>query len=162
MDKRLKEAVGRVVEGLDQRFSMVHETGGETFRVVRLADVKTALEALADVLQPDEQPDPEDPFYYWTVRFGVHPRWIADGFQLTDERALEMLSNTLDYAYVDRELAAKVVAAPDPAAIRAEQHGEARVVLSDGKETRYEPRMCECGEMLTGQGCGCESEPEEE
>ena len=43
------------------------------------------------------------------VEFEVDQSWIDDGFDITDESALEMLSNALPYAYVDTELSAKVV-----------------------------------------------------
>jgi hypothetical protein len=59
--------------------------------------------------------------YTWTVQFTVSETWVEDGFNLTDERALDMLAKTLSYAYIDRELAAKVVTAPDPKDIRRAQ-----------------------------------------
>lgn len=48
----------------------------------------------------------------FTVTFRVAPCWVADGFNLTDERALEMLSNDLQYATISEELDAQVIAAP--------------------------------------------------
>jgi len=48
----------------------------------------------------------------FTVTFRIAPCWIADGFNLTDERALEMLSNDLRYATIGEELDAQVIAAP--------------------------------------------------
>lgn len=42
--------------------------------------------------------------------------WVADGFDLTDDRALQMLAGDLSYAY-GHELGAKVIKAPKPAAI---------------------------------------------
>jgi hypothetical protein len=59
--------------------------------------------------------------YTWTVQFTVSETWVEDGFNLTDEHALDMLAKTLSYAYIDRELAAKVVQAPDPKDIRRAQ-----------------------------------------
>lgn len=47
----------------------------------------------------------------WTVEFSVDSFWVADGFDLTDERAKEMLANDLGYAY-GYELGAKVVKYP--------------------------------------------------
>lgn len=44
----------------------------------------------------------------WTVEFAVDSSWVADGFDLTDERAKEMLANDLRYAY-GHEFKAKVV-----------------------------------------------------
>lgn len=50
--------------------------------------------------------------FSWTVRFEVDETWVADGFELTDERALAMLRKDLSYAY-DHELGAKVLKSPD-------------------------------------------------
>ena len=44
----------------------------------------------------------------WTVEFSVDSSWVADGFDLTDERAKSMLNNDLTYAY-GHELKAKVI-----------------------------------------------------
>jgi len=48
----------------------------------------------------------------WTVQFEVDEIWVADGFVMTDQRALEMLSNDLAYANMNSELGAKVIKAP--------------------------------------------------
>jgi hypothetical protein len=101
---------------------------------------------------PEPTLDPGDPFYYWTVRVGVHPRWVADGFQLTDERAKDWVAEDLGYAY-EHEVSAAVVEAPDPAAIRAEQNG----TETDG----HKPRMCKCGEAVDGDCCSCNPETED-
>lgn len=45
--------------------------------------------------------------FKWTVEFEVSENWVADGFDLTDERALAMLQNDLGYAY-NHELKARV------------------------------------------------------
>lgn len=50
--------------------------------------------------------------YSWIVRFDVAPMWVADGFNLSDERALSMLGKTLGYACMSSELAARVLAGP--------------------------------------------------
>ena len=47
----------------------------------------------------------------WTVEFAVDSSWVADGFDLTDERAKEMLNQDLRYAY-GHELGAKVLKYP--------------------------------------------------
>ncbi len=47
----------------------------------------------------------------WTVEFSVSDNWVADGFDLTDERALDMLTSDLRFAYSD-ELKAKVTKTP--------------------------------------------------
>lgn len=48
----------------------------------------------------------------WTVEFSVDEIWVADGFDLTDERALDMLSSDLAFAMPEVELQAKVIKAP--------------------------------------------------
>lgn len=60
------------------------------------------------------------PKFRWTVELEVAEVWVADGFDLTDERAVEMLNNDLRYAST-YELGAKIIRAPDPAAIRKAQ-----------------------------------------
>lgn len=47
----------------------------------------------------------------WTVQFSVDESWVADGFDLTEERAKEMLNCDLRYAY-GHEIGAKVLKAP--------------------------------------------------
>lgn len=47
----------------------------------------------------------------WTVEFAVDSSWVADGFDLTDERAKEMLNQDLRYAY-GHELGAKILKYP--------------------------------------------------
>jgi hypothetical protein len=66
-------------------------------------------------------PNPADDMFRWTVEFEVAETWVADGFDLTDQRAIEMLSGDLRYANVDAELGAKVITAPDPKEIRKAQ-----------------------------------------
>lgn len=50
--------------------------------------------------------------FKWVVEFEVDLTWVEDGFDLTDERALNMLSHDLSYAHIDTELGAKVLKAP--------------------------------------------------
>ncbi len=59
--------------------------------------------------------------YKWTVEFEVDASWVADGFDLTNDRALDMLAHDLSYAYIGTELSAKVIKAPKREAIRKEQ-----------------------------------------
>ncbi len=63
--------------------------------------------------------------FSWTVRFTVSGTWVADGFDLDHERAMNMLRNDLSYAY-EHEVSAQVLEAPPPAAIQAMQgeHGD--------------------------------------
>lgn len=60
-------------------------------------------------------------FYKWTVEFQVAAVWVADGFELTDDRALDMLASDLGWAHINTDLRAKVIKAPTKAAIRKEQ-----------------------------------------
>lgn len=59
-------------------------------------------------------------FYKWTVEIEVEVSWIADGFDLTNERAHDMLVHSLPYAY-NYELKAKVLSKPPDKAIAKEQ-----------------------------------------
>lgn len=59
--------------------------------------------------------------YSWIVRLDVAPEWVADGFSLGDQRALEMLGKTLSYANMSHELAARVLVAPSALRIAREQ-----------------------------------------
>lgn len=61
----------------------------------------------------------------WVVEFSVSPIWVEDGFDLTNERALEMLANDLQYAYGETELGAKVLKAPSSILIKRIQGYEA-------------------------------------
>lgn len=49
--------------------------------------------------------------FKWTVTFEVDPEWVADGFNLTAARSLEMLANELPFAHYS-DLDARVVKAP--------------------------------------------------
>jgi hypothetical protein len=50
--------------------------------------------------------------FKWTVEFEVDEMWVADGFSLSNLRALEMLGTELDYADMTTELSARVIKAP--------------------------------------------------
>lgn len=62
-----------------------------------------------------------DKRYTWVVRFDVAPEWVADGFVMTDETALDMLSDKVGFANMETELAARVIAAPSALDIAKEQ-----------------------------------------
>jgi hypothetical protein len=49
--------------------------------------------------------------FKWTVEFEVAECWVADGFDLTDERAHDMLAQRLSAAY-GHELKARVIKYP--------------------------------------------------
>lgn len=67
----------------------------------------------------DNEPDATK-FFKWTVEFEVNETWVADGFELTDERAKEMIEREVGYSY-SHETRAKVVKAPTHAEIRKAQ-----------------------------------------
>lgn len=58
----------------------------------------------------------------WIVEFVVADSWVADGFQMTDERAVSMIQNELPHAY-SHEVTAQVVKSPDPKVIKQLQSG---------------------------------------
>jgi len=58
----------------------------------------------------------------WTVRFSVDPSWVADGFDLTDDRAKEMIEKDLSYSY-GFETKAKVLTRPDQKLVKGLQDG---------------------------------------
>lgn len=58
--------------------------------------------------------------FTWLVEFTVAETWVADGFDLDDERALGMLANDL-FSADGRELSAKVIRAPSKPSIRKAQ-----------------------------------------
>ena len=60
--------------------------------------------------------------YKWTVEFEVAAAWVADGYDMDDERAKEMLASDLSYAY-ENEVSARVIEAPDADALRIERGG---------------------------------------
>lgn len=59
--------------------------------------------------------------YKWIVEFQVSSVWVEDGFNLTKERALDMLANDLQMAEIGHELKAKIIKAPKANEIRKEQ-----------------------------------------
>lgn len=56
--------------------------------------------------------------FKWVVEFEVDQVWVADGFNLNDDSAFEMLNERLGYAY-EHELSARVIKAPDSKRIKA-------------------------------------------
>lgn len=72
----------------------------------------------------------------WTVEFSVDSSWVADGFDLTDERAKSMLANDLRYAY-GYELGAKVVKYPPAIKVaRLQGYKDAKTVEAKRKEEK--------------------------
>lgn len=62
----------------------------------------------------------EPKFFKWVIEIEVEKSWVADGFDMDNERAHAMLATTLPYAY-NTELKARVIKRPDPKAIRKAQ-----------------------------------------
>ena len=83
------------------------------------------------------EPNPNK-FYWWTVRFGVSATWVADGFDMDDDRALQMLAEHLSYAQ-GHELRGEVLHAPDPREVAGEQ-GYSTVEESDVRAVDYSAR----------------------
>jgi hypothetical protein len=48
----------------------------------------------------------------WTVEISVEKLWVSDGFELTDERAQDMVLNDLQFA-MGHEVKCKVIKTPD-------------------------------------------------
>lgn len=59
-------------------------------------------------------------WFKYTVEFQVHRTWVEDGFDLTDERAKNMLAYDLQSAH-GSELKAKVLSAPKPEVVAVTQ-----------------------------------------
>jgi hypothetical protein len=59
--------------------------------------------------------------FKWTIEIEVDETWVADGFDMNDRAALDMLACRLPYANMSSELKAKVVAAPDAELIATTQ-----------------------------------------
>jgi hypothetical protein len=53
----------------------------------------------------------------WVVEFEVDEKWIADGFNMTNQKAMGMLENVLPFAS-GVEFKATVIKAPDNKLIR--------------------------------------------
>ena len=58
--------------------------------------------------------------FKWLVEFSVDEKWVADGFEMTNDVAFEMLSGHLGWANFD-ELKAKVVKYPSNKSIKKAQ-----------------------------------------
>jgi len=83
------------------------------------------------------EPNP-DKVYWWTMRIGVSATWVADGFDLDDDRAHDMLSHHLPHAF-GHELHAEVLHAPDPREVAGEQGFNTVEEANIGK-VDYSPR----------------------
>ena len=59
-------------------------------------------------------------WFTWTVQVKVDASWIADGFDLDNDRAADMVAKLLPYAH-NSELRAKVLTKPSRKLIRKVQ-----------------------------------------
>jgi hypothetical protein len=78
-------------------------------------------------------------WFKWTVELAVEQSWVADGFNLTEERAQEMLADTLPGAY-NSELKAKILAAPPLAEILRKQGYTGKGLKVEAAKIRKEAR----------------------
>jgi hypothetical protein len=58
--------------------------------------------------------------FKWVVEFEVTENWIADGFNITDQKVTGMIEQALPFAS-GAEFSAKVIKAPDAKLIRKTQ-----------------------------------------
>ena len=58
--------------------------------------------------------------FKWVVEFEVTENWVADGFNITDQKAIGMIENVLPFAS-GAEFKAKVIKAPAAKLIRTTQ-----------------------------------------
>ena len=58
--------------------------------------------------------------FTWIVEFTIDPSWVADGFELTEERAKEMIENELPHSYF-HETSVRIIKAPREDLIKKEQ-----------------------------------------
>ena len=58
--------------------------------------------------------------FKWVVEFEVTESWVADGFEIDQDRATEIIANALPFAH-SSEFTATVLKAPDPKLIRVTQ-----------------------------------------
>lgn len=76
--------------------------------------------------------------FRFTVEFEIDEIWIADGFFLTADIAMEMLANELNFANVGEELDARMVKVPSLERVaRAQGYSSAAAMRSDNPNTDY-------------------------
>ena len=49
--------------------------------------------------------------FTWTVKFIVDETWVADGFELTEELAKDMIQNQIPYSF-EEETSIKIIETP--------------------------------------------------
>ena len=62
----------------------------------------------------------------WTVEISIDRSWIADGFNLVEEKLQEEVNDLLPYA-TPEECQVKIIKAPNPEVIKRLQSGEEEV-----------------------------------
>jgi hypothetical protein len=58
--------------------------------------------------------------FKWTVEIEVDETWVMGGFNLTEAKVVDMLQNTLPFAY-STEVGARIIKAPTKQEIRKAQ-----------------------------------------
>jgi 20S proteasome alpha/beta subunit len=58
--------------------------------------------------------------FKWVVEFEISENWVEDGFDITPDRATDMIAKALYYA-TSNEFKATVLKAPEPKSIRQTQ-----------------------------------------
>lgn len=59
-------------------------------------------------------------WFKWTVEIEVNGIWVRDGFELTEERLKEIVSQQLPFSY-DNETRVRIVKSPDQKRIKESQ-----------------------------------------
>lgn len=68
----------------------------------------------------EPKPNPFGGWFRWTVEFHVEEKWVADGFDLTDRKAHDMITRFCPYVRMS-EMDGVVIARPDDEAIAKAQ-----------------------------------------
>jgi hypothetical protein len=88
--------------------------GGVAANALQLAEIDEAIDGMT-------RPNPDaQGFYWWLIAVGVAPVLVADGVDLTDQRAHDMLTNQFSHAD-GSELKAIVLGRPPDEAVAKEQ-----------------------------------------
>ena len=85
--------------------------------------------------------------FKWTIEIEVDETWVADGFNLTDDSATEMLGKRLGWAY-SHEFSARVLTSPPPVEI---QRAQGFLKCEDPEDCPYLPEdVCDsCWQILS-------------
>ena len=95
------------------------ERGNAYISAAGAREMNAAMDELAAAIKA-QQTDQSDGRYTWTVEIKVPPQWVADGLEITDDSLFDMLST--HYGWIPAgAVAGRVLSAPDPRQVRAEQ-----------------------------------------